>query len=113
MTKILMSIEPRMEEKKTILANELDEFNEITFIQTGQLVIGYEVNNQKRYCLKFTESVVIGAYECMFNKRSAYIYTTLTECEGLFIRKNVWDELADQFDILILLLLRSVDRCFV
>ena len=98
MTKILMSLEPRCEPKKTIMANELDEFNEITFIQKGSIVIGYEINNQKRYCIKYDDNAVIGAYECMFNKRSAFIYTALTEIEGLFIRKSILNELREDFD---------------
>ena len=32
MSRILMSLEPRCEQRRTILADELDEFNEITFI---------------------------------------------------------------------------------
>lgn len=81
-----MSLEPRQEVKHTVLADELDEFNEITFVNKGQIVIGYEVNNQKRYCIKYTDCVVIGAYECMFKKRSNYIYAALTNIEGLFVR---------------------------
>ena len=30
-----MSLEPRYEPKRTVLADELDEFNEITFVQKG------------------------------------------------------------------------------
>ena len=76
----------------------MDEWNEILFVQTGHIVMGYEINNEKKYCIKFTESVVLGAYECMFNKNSNFIYTAYTEIEGLFIRKSVWDELFEQFE---------------
>lgn len=54
------------------------------------------------------ESIVIGAYECMFNKRSAFIYTCLTEIEGLFIRKCVWEELDEQFESLMHCLKRNI-----
>ena len=40
-----MSLEPRHESKRTVLADELDEFNEVTFVQKGQIVVGYEINN--------------------------------------------------------------------
>ena len=62
------------------------------------MVVGYEINNQKKYCIKYMDSVVIGAYECMYNKRSAFIYTALTEIEGFFIRKRKWEEFILQYD---------------
>lgn len=108
MMTILMSLEPRHESKRTVLADELDEFNEVTFVQKGQIVVGYEINNQKRYCIKYLEAVVIGAYECIFNKRSAFIYTALTDIEGFFIRKRVWEELIEEFDHLSLCLKRNI-----
>lgn len=98
MTELIMSLEPRQERKRTIIADELDEFNEITFVNKGQVIIGYEINNQKRYCIKYTDCVVIGAYECTFNKRSSFIYTTLTNIEGLFIRKQKWSEMMTEYD---------------
>lgn len=44
MTGMLMSLEPRCDQRHTILADELDEVCEITFITKGQVVVGYEIN---------------------------------------------------------------------
>ena len=44
----------------------------------------------------------------MFNKRSAYIYTALTNIEGLFIRKQRWDELIKDHDTLANYLKRNI-----
>ena len=59
-------------------------------------MVGYEINKQKRYCIKFQDCIVIGAYECQFNKRSSFIYTALTALEGLFIRKEKWNEMTSE-----------------
>ena len=36
--------------------------NEVTFITHGKIAIGYEINQQKRYCIQFHNKCVIGAY---------------------------------------------------
>mgnify|MGYP006893271540 CR=1 FL=1 len=38
---MLVYLEPRFEVAKTVLFNELDEFNEIIFVTKGEIVIGY------------------------------------------------------------------------
>ena len=72
------------------------------------MVVGYEINNQKRYCIKYSDSIVIGAYECMYNKRSAFIYTALTEIEGFFIRKRKWEEFVLQYEQVSVCLRRNI-----
>lgn len=57
------------------------------------MVIGYEINHEKRYCIKYSDSIIIGAYEVMFNEKSSFIYTAMTNVEGFFIRKFKWDTL--------------------
>lgn len=51
MNTLLTNLEPRRDNKHSILVDELDEFNEISFISKGQVVIGYEINKQRRYCI--------------------------------------------------------------
>jgi len=40
----LTNLEPRYEIKGYYLANELDEFGEVTFVQNGKIGIGFEIN---------------------------------------------------------------------
>ena len=87
---VISNLEPFEELKHTILANELYEFNEILFVNKGKVVIGYEINKQKRYCLQFTNKCVVGAFGLTFNQRSKFIYTSLTKISGYFIRQNHW-----------------------
>ena len=60
---------------------------------TGSVVIGYEINKQKRYCIKMKDKCIIGSYGATFNHRSPYIYTALSDISALTIRKENWYEL--------------------
>ena len=61
-------------------------------------MIGYEINKVHRYCIKFTDKVIIGAYGATFNKRAAFIYKTMTPVEGFFIRKEAWQNSLHETD---------------
>lgn len=51
MISILLNLEPYMEQKKVELIKEMEDFNQIIFIQKGKVLIGFEINREKRYCL--------------------------------------------------------------
>ena len=87
---ILRSLEPRYEEKDVILIHELDEFNEVYFFNRGTYEIGFEINHQPYYVLRYKNSNVIGAYGLTFNVRALFQYKTFTSCEGYSIRKENW-----------------------
>ena len=80
-----------------MIAYELENFGEISFCMTGQLVIGYEINNLKRYCIKYTDQFVLGAYELTFNKKSAYLYRATSFIDGFFVRKGNWINLIQEY----------------
>jgi len=79
-----------------VLINELDEFSEITFVNKGIVMIGYELNKEKRYCIQFNDRCVIGAYGITFNKRASFLYACKTDIEGFFIRKMKWIETIEE-----------------
>ena len=66
MIRLLMQLEPRFEEKKTILVDELDEVNEITFVKKGCVALGFDFNKEKKYCIKYTDSIDVGAFNVTF-----------------------------------------------
>ena len=72
------------------MIDEFDEFTLIHFVQKGMVLIGFQFNKEKKYCLKYKDKCVIGAYGASFNCRAAFIYTTQTYVEGFFIRKSNW-----------------------
>lgn len=87
---LLICLEPFYERKNKILVNELDEFNVIQFVIKGKVALGYEIQKQKRYCVKYTNNIVIGAFGITFNMRAAFVYTCISQIEGFFIRKLNW-----------------------
>lgn len=72
------------------LVEELDEINEIIFVMKGTVVVGYEINKQKRYCIKYENKCEVGAFGMTFNQRSTVIYTCLTPVSGYSIRRLSW-----------------------
>ena len=50
-----------------IIIDEMDEMIEIFFVDKGSIIIGYEINKQKKYCIKYTDKCVIGAFGVTFN----------------------------------------------
>jgi hypothetical protein len=48
---------------------ELDEVNELSFIEEGEYDLGYEVNKVEKYKMRLGSRTVIGAFNICFNKR--------------------------------------------
>jgi hypothetical protein len=108
MTSLLLKLEPICYYSGTVIANELEEFNEISFCMSGQCVIGYEINNQKRFCIKYTDNFVLGAYDLTFNKKSMFIYKAVSYIEGYFIRKEIWMDLINEYESIGLCIKRNI-----
>ena len=69
MIQILKSLEPRRFDKMEIIYLELDEVNELSFIEQGEYDLGYEVNKVEKYRMRLGSRTVIGAFNICFNKR--------------------------------------------
>ena len=54
MMEVLRNLEPKFERQGSIIIDELDEFDEIIFCHHGQVYLGYEINKQRRFCIKYT-----------------------------------------------------------
>jgi hypothetical protein len=52
MIDILKSLEPRIFSQREVIYVELDEVNEILFIEQGEYDIGYEVNKTEKFKLR-------------------------------------------------------------
>ena len=53
MMDLMQHLEPRFEQKNTILIDELDEVNEVLFFPEGQYEIGFEINGQKKFIIEY------------------------------------------------------------
>jgi hypothetical protein len=90
---LLTKLEPRYEHKRTIVIDELENVDEIFFLSKGTLLLGYEVNKQKKYCMQMKDKGICGAYEVTFGKKAEFVYTALTYIEGFFIRLSNWHQI--------------------
>jgi hypothetical protein len=52
MIEILTNLQPRVEMKDTIYLRKNEDVNEILFIQTGIVIVGFEFKNKQRYCIR-------------------------------------------------------------
>lgn len=93
---LLENIEPIYFNQNERIIDELDEFNEVLFIQKGKIGIGFEMNRITWISLQ-KEKAVIGDYGVTFNQRSNFIYHAITECEGQFVRKAAWKQLIESY----------------
>ena len=69
MIRILIALEPRILYRNKVIYKELDEVNEILFIESGEYDIGYEINKKQHYKIRLGSKTVIGAFNLCFNKR--------------------------------------------
>lgn len=108
MIEILKSLEPRLFKAREVIYVELDEVNEIIFIEHGDYDLGYEVNKTEKFKLRLGKNTVIGAFNICFNKRQIFIHRTFSECHGYSIRKSNWKKIMDEFPDFFSILKRKV-----
>ena len=88
-----MVLEPRIEKAGTLLLDEMETTSEILFVDRGTVAIGYEVNHQKYYILKYKNLCVLGAYGLVFDQRTEFLFTAITDVQGFCIRRENWKNL--------------------
>jgi len=120
MLRIFDTLEPYHNPSGLRIQRELEDCNQIIFVMKGNYKIGFKVNEQEYYCLKFTKDKLkedeeekekkdkdneriipgsmIGTYECFFNMRSSMIYKATTDISGFFIRKAHISSLFNDFE---------------
>jgi hypothetical protein len=57
MEALLNHLEPRRVEKGVIIYDELDEVNEVIFIETGMIDVGFEINRKQNFVIRLTQDV--------------------------------------------------------
>ena len=98
MIEIMQALEPIRISKHTKLFSEQEEVTEVYFFMKGIFDIGFNINLETCYTLRYKNYSVIGAYAVTFFKRSAYIYKTSSVCSGYFIRRKIWQTILDNND---------------
>ena len=90
---IITHLEPRFEQAGAILLEENEEVNEILFILTGDVDVGYTIDREVKYVLRFQGRVMLAAYNATFNIRTIAAYRSHTDCAGYSLKKKVWEEI--------------------
>jgi hypothetical protein len=64
---VLRLLEPRSEDKETMIYFTIQDVEEMFFIMNGSIDVGFEESRTTKYVLRLTKRNVIGAYNCTFN----------------------------------------------
>lgn len=78
------------------MIDEAESVDEIFFLTKGHFIVGYNINDVKKYCMQFKDRGIIGAYEVTYSKKSEFIYTAFSYIEGFFIRVRNWVEIISE-----------------
>ena len=74
MMDIVQKLEPRMEQPGVILYKTVDEVDEIFFISTWCVDIGFEISRVSKYVVRLSGGGVVGAFGATFNQKTLFIY---------------------------------------
>ena len=91
---------------------ELEEIQEIYFHDKGILQVGYEISRQQRMVLRMKQGIIVGAYNCAFNKRTMFLYKAKTMIEGHMLRKDKWVEILEEYTEVASILKENVKKQF-
>ena len=90
-------METRYFDAQEVIYKELEECNDIIFVQKGSFNIGYEINKKIKLRYRFGPRNYIGAFNVCFYKRSFFHYEAQTIINGLGIRKSKILTLLDEY----------------
>jgi len=97
MLNLLTHLECRYEPRNSILMDGMTEAQEVIFVTKGSVDLGYRYGDKIDYILRYTDSVIIGAYSCTFNACHPMFFKSQTVCQGYSIRKREWKSLLVEF----------------
>lgn len=95
---ILMSLLPIHINKGSRIFLEQQEVDEMIFVCKGSYGIGFEINRKEKLVIKQSTATVIGGFECVYERRSLYLYKSLSTVEGYFIRKKDWKQIEMRYE---------------
>lgn len=105
---ILKALEPICFEANAFISNLDEDVEEVIFIEQGMYDIGFNLNHMKRFKLRFGPKTVVGAFNVCFDKHQMFIYKTVTQCSGYFVRKLRWKQIMEMFNEFDIIMKRKV-----
>lgn len=97
MIALMRYLEPRRVPEKELIIHELQDVLEVIFVMKGSFTVGYEINKVKKMKLHFPPGTQFGAFNCLFRKKSLFLYQSWFFIEGYCIRKHKLEELGEKF----------------
>lgn len=67
---IFLALEPIRYKKGTRITKELEEVGVINFISDGEIHVGFEINKQEIYTMRFNKFSINGAFDVTYKQRS-------------------------------------------
>lgn len=63
------------------------------FTTKGSYAVGYRLFNEKYYCKIFKDAGIVGAFACLHNKVSEFVYDPVSSVQGFAIKKDKFSHL--------------------
>lgn len=93
MVKFLRTLEPRQfVDLDEIIQDQYQEVYEVLFVTSGSVLVGYRLFRET-FWAKFLQRAIIGAFPCMTNKVSEFIYKPMEIIHGFAIKKENFVEI--------------------
>ena len=99
MIALLHGLQPRKYDKGELIYTQLEEINEVIFVERGNIDVGFEVSYKKKFVVRLFDHSVIGAYNCANHSKTLYIYKNQSEnFQGWSIKKATWIDLMTNYE---------------
>lgn len=95
---LLSKLETRYINSGTIIVDEMQENNEIYFVNYGKIGVGFEIQKETKYVIFFENGSVVGTYSVINNCRAEFIHRAFSNVKALAIRKEQWHSILDKSD---------------
>ena len=94
----LKKLEPRQfTNVEEMIQEQFEEVHEVLFITSGTVLVGYRLFKESYWAKLLKNRAIIGAFPCMINKVSEFLYKPMELVQGFAIKKeNFRDVLRDK-----------------
>jgi hypothetical protein len=98
MISLMSKLKPRFYKVGKVFINELDTIVELNFLIQGSYAVGFEVNKTKQFVRFFGKRSTFGCYNCIFNKKSYFVWQCVERIEAFAITKREWLEIEEEHE---------------
>lgn len=89
MVKFLQTLEPRLfTNLDELIQDQYQEVYEVLFVTSGSVLVGYRLFRETFWAKLLQRRAIIGAFPCMTNKVSEFMYKPVEVIHGFAIKKE-------------------------